>query len=116
MVRRRGTGSSRALSLLSSGEPLIALVVAEVCNAGWKSLRRREIVTDVARAFSRLGRARSADPASGDARKLIIRSTIACIWRWRKWRTRQWSLPIGAAVHGTALADRVNLLGRFGER
>src|SRR5918995_7187010 len=57
-------GSPRAVSLLNSGEPMIApdLVVAEVCNAGWKSLRRREIdaaqfdeiAADVSRVFVRL--------------------------------------------------------------
>ena len=38
-------GSDLAVELLNSGEPLIApdLVLAEVCNAAWKSLRRREI-------------------------------------------------------------------------
>ena len=36
-------GSDRAVALLDGDEPLIApdLVVAEVCNAAWKSLRRR---------------------------------------------------------------------------
>ena len=57
-------GSDRAVALLDGDEPLIApdLVVAEVCNAAWKSLRRREIdeaqfaevATDVAQAFQRL--------------------------------------------------------------
>jgi predicted nucleic acid-binding protein len=57
-------GSDRAVELLNSGEPLIApdLVLAEVCNAAWKSLRRREIdraqfdevATDVTQVFQRL--------------------------------------------------------------
>jgi predicted nucleic acid-binding protein len=57
-------GSDRAVSLLNSGAPMIApdLVLAEVCNAAWKSLRRREIdpaqlnqiAIDVAGPFQRL--------------------------------------------------------------
>jgi predicted nucleic acid-binding protein len=57
-------GSDLAVALLSSGEPLIApdLVLAEVCNAAWKSLRRHEIdqaqfdevATDVTQVFQRL--------------------------------------------------------------
>jgi predicted nucleic acid-binding protein len=57
-------GSDLAVELLNSGEPLIApdLVLAEVCNAAWKSLRRREIdraqfdevATDVTQVFQRL--------------------------------------------------------------
>ncbi len=37
--------SDLAIDLLNSAESLVApeLVVAEVCNAAWKSLRRREI-------------------------------------------------------------------------
>jgi predicted nucleic acid-binding protein len=57
-------GSDRAVSLLNSGAPMIApdWVLAEVCNAAWKSLRRREIdpvqldqiAIDVAGPFHRL--------------------------------------------------------------
>ena len=57
-------GTDRAVALLERGEPFIApdLIVAELCNAAWKSLRRRElsasqfegIVNDVARPFVRL--------------------------------------------------------------
>jgi predicted nucleic acid-binding protein len=38
-------GTDRALALLERGEPIIApdLIVAEVCNAAWKSLRRGEL-------------------------------------------------------------------------
>lgn len=57
-------GTDRALALLEREEPIVApdLIVAEICNAAWKSLRRRElspvqfdaIVNDVAQPFSRL--------------------------------------------------------------
>ena len=57
-------GTDRALVLLEHEEPIVApdLIVAEICNAAWKSLRRRElspaqfdaIVDDVAQPFSRL--------------------------------------------------------------
>jgi predicted nucleic acid-binding protein len=57
-------GTDRAVRLLERGEPIVApdLILAEVCNAAWKSLRRRElsalqfegIVNDVARPFARL--------------------------------------------------------------
>lgn len=57
-------GTDRALVLLERGEPIVApdLIVAEVCNAAWKSLRRAEltpaqfdaIVSDVMQPFSRL--------------------------------------------------------------
>jgi predicted nucleic acid-binding protein len=57
-------GTDRALVLLEREEPIVApdLIVAEICNAAWKSLRRRElspaqfdaIVDDVAQPFSRL--------------------------------------------------------------
>jgi predicted nucleic acid-binding protein len=57
-------GSDRAVALLDSDEPLIApaLVLAEVCNAAWRSLRCREIdeaqftevATDLAQVFQRL--------------------------------------------------------------
>ncbi len=57
-------GSDRAVSLLNGGGPVIApdLVLAEVCNAARKSLRRREIdpaqldqiAIDVALPFERL--------------------------------------------------------------
>lgn len=57
-------GTDRALALLEREEPIVApdLIVAEICNAAWKSLRRRElspaqfdaIVSDVAQPFSRL--------------------------------------------------------------
>lgn len=57
-------GSDLAIELLNGGEPLIApdLVLAEVCNAAWKSLRRREIdraqfdevANDVTQVFQRL--------------------------------------------------------------
>jgi predicted nucleic acid-binding protein len=50
--------------LLERGDPIVApdLIVAEVCNAAWKSLRRRElsalqfeaVLNDVAQPFSRL--------------------------------------------------------------
>lgn len=56
--------SDLAVGLLNSGEPMMApdLVLAEVCNAAWKSLRRREIdpsqfdeiATDIAGVFLRL--------------------------------------------------------------
>ena len=56
--------SDLAIDLLNSAESLVApdLVVAEVCNAAWKSLRRREIdpaqldriASDVVEAFQRL--------------------------------------------------------------
>jgi predicted nucleic acid-binding protein len=38
-------GSEAAVRLLNSGRPIVApdLVLAEVCNAAWKSWRRREI-------------------------------------------------------------------------
>jgi predicted nucleic acid-binding protein len=57
-------GTDRALVLLERGEPIVApdLIIAEVCNAAWKSLRRGEltpaqfdaIVSDVTQPFSRL--------------------------------------------------------------
>jgi predicted nucleic acid-binding protein len=57
-------GTDRALALLERGEPIVApdLIVAEVCNAAWKSLRRRElsalqfeaVLNDVTQPFSRL--------------------------------------------------------------
>jgi predicted nucleic acid-binding protein len=57
-------GTDRALVLLERGEPIVApdLIVAEVCNAAWKSLRRGEltpaqfdaIVSAVTQPFSRL--------------------------------------------------------------
>ncbi len=60
----REDGSDLAVDLLNSGVPMIApdLVLAEVCNAAWRSLRRREIdpaqldriASDVAGPFQRL--------------------------------------------------------------
>ncbi len=60
----REDGSDRAVDLLNRGVPLIApdLVLAEVCNAAWTSLRRREIdpsqlnqiASDIAGPFQRL--------------------------------------------------------------
>jgi predicted nucleic acid-binding protein len=123
-------GSPRAVSLLSSGEPMIApdLVVAEVCNAGWKSLRRREIdaaqfeeiVIDVSRAFVRLvsldqliprtaALARELDHPIYDCLYLALAEAedVTMVTADRRLR---------AAVHGTALADRVSLLGRLAER
>ena len=57
-------GTDRALALLEREEPIVApdVIVAEICNAAWKSLRRTElsptqfdaIVNDVAQPFSRL--------------------------------------------------------------
>ena len=57
-------GSDAAVGLLDSGESLIApeLVLAEVCNAAWKSLRRGqidhaqfdEVATDLPQVFGRL--------------------------------------------------------------
>ena len=56
--------TERALRLLERGEPIVApdLILAEVCNAAWKSLRRGElappqfdaILSDIAQPFSRL--------------------------------------------------------------
>jgi predicted nucleic acid-binding protein len=56
-------GTYRALELLARDEPIVApdLIIAEVCNAAWKSLRRGElspaqfeaIVSDV-RSLSRV--------------------------------------------------------------
>ena len=123
-------GSPRAVSLLSSGEPMIApdLVVAEVCNAGWKSLRRREIdaaqfdeiAADVSRAFARLvsldqliGRAaalvRELDHPIYDCLYLALAEAedVAMVTADRR---------LVGAVRGTALADRVSLLGQLGER
>ena len=57
-------GTDRALQLIERGEPIVApdLILAEVCNAAWKSLRRGElappqfdaILNDVAQPFARL--------------------------------------------------------------
>ena len=57
-------GTDRALQLIERGEPIVApdLILADVCNAAWKSLRRGELVAaqfdailnDVAQPFSRL--------------------------------------------------------------
>jgi predicted nucleic acid-binding protein len=57
-------GTDRSLVLLERGEPIVALalIVAEVCNAAWKPLRRAElspaqfdaIISDVTQPFSRL--------------------------------------------------------------
>ena len=57
-------GTDRALQLIERGEPIVApdLILAEVCNAAWKSLRRGElaplqfdtILNEVAQPFSRL--------------------------------------------------------------
>jgi predicted nucleic acid-binding protein len=57
-------GSDLAVGLLHRDEPLIApeLVLAEVCNAAWKSLRRgeidrsqfEEVATDLVQVFQRL--------------------------------------------------------------
>jgi predicted nucleic acid-binding protein len=57
-------GTDRALELLARDEPIVApdLIVAEVCDAASKSLRRAElspaqfdeIVSDIAQPFSRL--------------------------------------------------------------
>ena len=123
-------GSPRAVSVLSSGEPMIArdLVVAEVCNAGWKSLRRREIdaaqfdeiAADISQAFVRLvpldqlirraaAIAREPDHPVYDCLYLALAEAedVAMVTADRR---------LVAAVRGTALADRVSLLGRFGVR
>jgi len=123
-------GSPGAVRLLNSGEPMIApdLVVAEVCNAGWKSLRRREIdaaqfdeiAADVSRVFVRLvsldqlirraaAIARELDHAIYDCLYLALAEAedVAMITADRR---------LLAAVAGTALADRVSLLGRLAER
>jgi predicted nucleic acid-binding protein len=123
-------GSPGAVSLLNSGEPMIApdLVVAEVCNAGWKSLRRREIdaaqfdeiAADVSRVFVRLVSldqlirraaviARELDHAIYDCLYLALAEAeeVAMVTADRR---------LLAAVRGTALADRVSLLGRLAER
>ena len=57
-------GTDRALQLFEGSEPIVApdLIVAEVCHAAWKSLRRGELVAaqfdailnEVALPFSRL--------------------------------------------------------------
>ena len=117
-------GSPRAVSLLSSGEPMIApdLVVAEVCNAAWKSLRRREIdaaqfdeiAANVSRAFARLVSldqlirraavlAREMDHPIYDCLYLALAEAedVAMVTADQR---------LVAAVRGTALADRVSLL------
>jgi predicted nucleic acid-binding protein len=74
-------GSDLAVALLNRGEPLIApdLVLAEVCNAAWKSLRRGEIAAaqldqvaiDLPEAFQRLiPLDRLVRPAAALAREL----------------------------------------------
>jgi predicted nucleic acid-binding protein len=104
------------------------LVVAEVCNAGWKSLRRREIdaaqfdeiATDVARMFVRLvsldqliqraaALAREVDHPIYDCLYLALAEAedVPMVTADRR---------LLAAVRGTALADRVTLLGRLVER
>jgi predicted nucleic acid-binding protein len=103
-------------------------VVAEVCNAGWKSLRRREIdaaqfdeiVADVARAFVRLVAldrlirrgatiARELDHPIYDCLYLALAEAedVAMVTAHRH---------LVAVVRGTALADRVSLLGRLAAR
>ena len=123
-------GSPRAVSLLSSGEPMIApdLVVAEVCNAGWKSLRKREIdaaqfdeiAADISRTFVRLV---SLDQlirrAAAIARELdhpIYGCLYLALAEVEEATMITADRRLLAAVHGTALADRVTLLGRFGAR
>jgi predicted nucleic acid-binding protein len=123
-------GSARAVDLLSSGEPMIApeLVLAEVCKAGWKSLRRREIdgaqldeiATDLARAFARLvsldqlilraaAIARELDhPVYGCLYMALVEAEDAPMVTADR--------RLVAVVQGTALAGRVNLLGQFAGR
>jgi predicted nucleic acid-binding protein len=104
------------------------LVVAEVCNAGWKSLRRREIdaaqfdeiAADVSRAFVRLVSldqlirratviARELDHPIYDCLYLALAEAenVAMVTADRR---------LLAAVRGTALAEQVTLPGRLDER
>ena len=117
-------GTDRALQLLERGEPIVApdLILAEVCNAAWKSLRRGElvpaqfaaIINDVAQPFSRLVPLdQLIRPAAALTRELD-HSVYDCLYLAL---AQAEGLPVVTAdqrllgaVRGTALADRVALL------
>jgi predicted nucleic acid-binding protein len=102
-------GTDRALVLLEREEPIVApdLIVAEICNAAWKSLRRRElspaqfdaIVEDVAQPFSRpVSIEGLIRPATARRAAWIIRSTTACISLSQTPRGCQSSRPSSACL------------------
>jgi predicted nucleic acid-binding protein len=117
-------GTDRALALLERGEPIVApdLILAEVCNAAWKSLRRREltpvqfeaVVNDVAQPFARLVPLdQLIRPAAALTRRLD-HPVNDCLYLAL---ADAEGLPVVtadqrllAAVHGTSLASRVSRL------
>ena len=114
-------GTDRALELLARDEPIVApdLIVAEVCNAAWKSLRRAElspaqfdaIVTDIAQPFARLiPIERLIRPAAALTRRLdhpIYDCLYLALADTEGLRIVTADLRLLAAVRGTSLADQV---------
>jgi predicted nucleic acid-binding protein len=114
-------GTDRALVLLEREEPFVApdLIVAEICNAAWKSLRRAElspaqfdaIVSDVAQPFSRLVPVeRLIRPAAALTRRLdhpIYDCLYLALADTEGLRVVTADQRLVAVVSGTTLASRV---------
>jgi predicted nucleic acid-binding protein len=114
-------GTDRALVLLEREEPIVApdLIVAEICNAAWKSLRRAElspaqfdaIVSDVAQPFSRLVPVeRLIRPAAALTRRLdhpIYDCLYLALADTEGLRVVTADQRLIAVVSGTTLASRV---------
>jgi predicted nucleic acid-binding protein len=114
-------GTDRALVLLEREEPIVApdLIVAEICNAAWKSLRRAElspaqfdaIVSDVAQPFSRLVPVeRLIRPAAALTRRLdhpIYDCLYLALADTEGLRVVTADQRLVAVVSGTTLASRV---------
>ena len=117
-------GTDRALALLEGGEPIVApdLILAEVCNAAWKSLRQGEltpaqydaILDDIARPFSRLVPLDLLIRPAAALTRQLDHPVYDCLYLALADSER---LPVItadqrllAAVRGTALAGRVSRL------
>ncbi len=117
-------GSDRAVSLLKADRPVIApdLLLAEVCNAAWKSLRRREIdpaqldqiAIDVAVPFQRLipldRLLRRAVTIAGELDHPVYDCLYLALAEAEDAPLITADRRLLKIVRGTSLADRVTLL------
>jgi predicted nucleic acid-binding protein len=120
----KAKGTDRAVALLDRGEPMVAPepILAEVCHAAWKSLRRRElsplqfegIVNDVARPFARLVPLGQLIRSAAALTQRLDHPVHDCLYLAL---AEAEGVPVItadqrllAAVRGTSLADRVSQL------
>ena len=117
-------GTDRALALLERGERIVApdLILAEVCNAAWKSLRQGEIAPaqydailgDVAQPFSRLVPLNLLIRPAAVLTRLLDHPVYDCLYLaladTQDLRVITADQRLLAAVRATSLANRVSQL------